>query len=29
MSRQNWILFFVLLAASLGWGIIYWVFIAK
>ncbi|MBA2870073.1 hypothetical protein HNQ85_000331 [Anoxybacillus calidus] len=29
MNRKNWIMFFILLAASLGWGTIYWLFIAK
>ncbi|MBB3852922.1 hypothetical protein GGR98_002182 [Parageobacillus caldoxylosilyticus] len=29
MKRRNWLLFFLLLGASLLWGAIYWIFIAK
>ncbi|MED3717080.1 MULTISPECIES: hypothetical protein [Geobacillus] len=28
-SRTNWLLFFILLAASFIWGAVYWLWIAK
>ncbi|MBA2873307.1 hypothetical protein HNR31_000059 [Anoxybacillus caldiproteolyticus] len=28
MNRKNWLLFFILLGASLLWGLAYWLFIA-
>jgi hypothetical protein len=28
MNRSNWILFSILLGASLIWGVVYWLFIA-